>query len=36
MHVGLFGVSLDKTYQNKPVLFWQANRELFHRNLGYG
>ena len=36
MHVGLFGVSPDKTYQNKPVPFWQANRELFHRNLGHG
>ena len=29
-------VSPDKTCQNKPVPFWQANRELFHRNLGHG
>ena len=29
-------VSPDKTCQNKPIPFWQANRELFHRNLGHG
>ena len=34
--VGLFGVSPDKTYHNKPVAYWQVNRELFHRNLGHG
>ena len=33
--VGL-GVSPDKTYQNKPVPYWQVNRELFHRSLRYG
>ena len=36
VYMKLFGVSPDKTYQNKPAPYWQVNRELFHRNLGHG